>query len=361
MGMGVLRPATALLVCGWLTLAGLVAPAPALAGVANAGLAAHGARNPLSGMPWGTYRNDDTDPSNDAPSAYFNTTRDLAVRGTLARILSQPRFRWFGAWNPLHTSHGGSVWGIRKAVRKYIRTVTGGNRNVGVQIAVFRLVPFERAACRRLPTPSERRGYKRWIGQLAKGIGRTRTTLVLQPDMPFTLCLPGGSRAHMRLINWTARRLNRLRHTTVYIDAGAADWIRAGRIAAMLDHSGIRRVRGFALNITHYDSTRREIAYGKKVLRLLARRGIHHKHFIVSTAMNGRPFISYKHRRTFHESIVCGHSGARKCATLGRPPTTNTGSRAVDAFLWIGRPWLANTRVRGLPETLRLIRTSPFF
>ena len=44
-----------------------------------------------------------------------------------------------------------------------------------------------------------------------------------QPDGPFALCAPGGSTLPSRLIAYSAKVLAALPHTSVYIDAGAAD------------------------------------------------------------------------------------------------------------------------------------------
>src|SRR5213078_2796003 len=104
----------------------------------------------------------------------------------------------------------------RKTAAKYIEAVQQGDRDVAVGIGVFRLQPFEREACRRLPTQAEIGDYKRWIQEFAAGIGDSRVILLLQPDMPFATCLPHGSQTDLKLISWTAQQFNALPHTTVY-------------------------------------------------------------------------------------------------------------------------------------------------
>jgi endoglucanase len=337
----------------------LVLPAPALAGAANAGLPGAPSANPLAGVRWGSYQIPSRDPTIDAPSAYFNSARDAADRAQFGRLLAQPRFRWFGAWIP--TFAQGNHPGARVAAQNYIQQVTGGNPDVGVQIGIFRLQPFEHTACTTLPTAAQISDYRTWIQEFAAGIGTARVALVLQPDMPFTLCLPHHSQIDLRLIAWTAKTFSALPHTTVYIDAGAADWARASTMASMLTRAGVRNARGFALNLTHYDSTARQVAYGRRVLAALARRHIRGKHFVVNTAQNGRPFTTQAHPREFRTAAVCASRSARACVTLGQPPTTQTGSSAVDAYLWLGRPWVNNTTVRSYDEVLQLVATSPFF
>src|SRR3954453_23306712 len=336
---------------------GLAAP-NAVAGVANAGLSG-APSNPIAGVKWGPYRTDSTDPSLDAPSAYYNPARNARDRADFAKLLAVPRFRWFGAWVP--TFNEGNKWGARRTAAKYIEAVQRGDRNVAVGMGVFRLQPFEREACKRLPTAAEVADYQRWIQEFAGGISDSRVILLLQPDMPFTLCLPRNSQIHLKLINWTVKQFSALPHTTVYIDAGASDWLRPSQAASMLKRAGVACARGFGLNLTHYDSTARSVAYGKQIVRLLARRGVRGVHFTVSTAMNGRPFISYKHKPTFKLGIECKSRSDRACVTLGQKPTTQTSTPLCDGYLWFGRPWIDNAFRRSYDDVLQIIRTSPYF
>jgi endoglucanase len=347
------------LVTGALALVWLAAATPAVAGVANQGLPGASAANPLAGMTWGTYHISSTDPGIDPPSAYYNTARSESDRAQFAKLLAEPRFRWFGAWIPTYTQ--GSKRGARATAQNYIAEVTGGDPDVGVQIGIFRLQPFEHQACTTLPTAAQIADYKAWIREFAAGIGSARVALELQPDMPFTLCLPHHSQVDLELISWTAQVFGTLPHTTVYIDAGAADWARPSTMASMLARAGVRYARGFSLNLTHYDSTARQVAYGKKILAGLARRHIRGKHFVVNTAQNGRPFTTQAYPREFRLAAVCSSRSARHCVTLGQPPTTTTGVAAVDAYLWLGRPWVNNATRRSYDEVLALVDTSPYF
>src|SRR3954447_23830579 len=339
-------------------LAALAVTASAFAGAANGGLPT-ATSNPVEGVRWGTYHTDATDPRLAPPSAYYNTARNAADRATFAKLLAVPRFRWFGAWVP--TFNEGNKWGARKTATNYIDAVQQGDRDVAVGIGIFRLQPFERAACTRLPTQAEIADYKHWIEEFAAGIGDSRTILLLQPDMPFTICLPHHSQVDLQLISWTAQQFGALPHTTVYIDAGASDWLRPAQAASMLKRAGVANARGFGLNLTHADSTARSVAYGKQIVRWLAAHGVKGVHFTVSTAMNGRPFISYKHKRAFKLGTACRSRHDRACVTLGQKPTTKTSTPLCDGYVWFGRPWINNATHRSYDEVLRVIRTSPFF
>ena len=48
-----------------------------------------------------------------------------------------------------------------------------------------------------------------------------------------------------------AKLFSALPHTTVYIDAGAADWLSVGQAAWLLENAGVQYARGFSLDDTH--------------------------------------------------------------------------------------------------------------
>jgi hypothetical protein len=176
-------------------------------------------------------------------------------------------------------------------------------------------------------------------------------------------------------MSYAARVFSALPHTTVYIEVGSADWPTAHQAASMLKRSGVSYARGFATNATHYNSTSAEVVWGKQVLRLLGRSGIRNKHFVVNTAANGHPFTYQQAPRTFTHIKTCRSMKQRRCVALGIPPTTDVASRrwklsrrarsiakqSVDAYLWIGRPWLKHqSNPFLLDAALAEARWSPF-
>jgi endoglucanase len=317
-------------------------------------------------LPWGAY----TGPDDDVYPSYQRASGQ--DRQLLALIAKRPRVQWEGAWWP--DSQAESV------AREFIADTTHGDPNVLSQIAVFRLVPWEDDACHGLPSAAEQASYERWINAFAAGIGDARVALVLQPDLPFELCVPHHSRLPMQLVAWAARRFSALPHTTVYIDVGSADWVSVGQASWMLRAAGVRYARGFALNATHYDSTQSEILFGARLAGARARAGVRGRHFVVNTADNGRPFTYQQFHRRFPDvnwgqPPVCGTRQSRLCVTLGIPPTTNVASprwglsrraralaaRWVDGYLWIGRPWLDyQAQPFDLERSLAIARSTPF-
>jgi endoglucanase len=340
--------------------------ATASAGVANAGLVrqnqAQGQSNPLAGLPWGNY----SGPQDEVFPAYRAASG--RNRQLLGEIALRPRVRWFGAW------YGNGD--IQQTITDYIANVTGGNPNVLAQLAVFRLVPWEDAACHGLPTAAEQASYQQWIQALAAGIGSARVAVILQPDLPFALCVPHHSKLPLQLVAYAARVLDTLPHTTVYLDVGAADWPTVKEAVGLLRSAGVQYARGFALNATHYDSTAHEIEFGARVAQGLAAAGIPARHFVINTASNGRPFTYQQyHGPDFNNAAVCRTRASRRCVTLGIPPTSDVTSprsglsahdrglaaRYVDAYLWFGRPWLDDqSDPFDLSRALALAATTPF-
>ena len=337
---------------------GLLAPS-AVAGVANRGLPGASRSNPLAGMRWGLY----TGPNYNSMYPFYQRARG-GTRRLLARIALRPQMFWFGSW--FADSDASS------AARNFIANATGGNQAVLSQMVVFRLDPWEGQAC---PNGSwstaDQRSYRRWVDNLAGGIGRARVALVLQPDLAFSTCAP--SRVPLQLVNYAAHRFNALPHTSVYIDGGVHYWPSFDQAVGMLQAAGIRDVRGFALNTSEFDTTGGEIEYGVRLAQALAAAGSGHKHFVINTAGNGAGFLNGEVADPSNPPL-CGSRSEAKCITLGIPPTTHVASSRwhlsgydanlafhyTDAYLWVDRPWLSGAGSFNRPRALALAATTPF-
>jgi endoglucanase len=320
--------------------------------------------NPLTGRRWGVFKGK----ADQSWQPYVSSTG--VNRTLLAKISLRPKAKWFGKWI--------SNDAIKSKVRDYIANSTGGDPDVLVQMTVFRMVPWEHEACRRLPTVAEQASYKQWTDRFAAGIGSAHVALILQPDGPFALCAPHASRLPSQLIGYSARTFSALPNTSVYIDAGASDWPKGDPVKAaqILMPAGIRYARGFALDSTHYVSTASDIDFGTQLTAELARRGVPGRHFVINTAQNGRPFTFGQARGPSPDNAkVCETKTETLCVTLGIPPTTDVanarwalsaGQRArakahVDGYLWFGRPWLfMQADPFDLQRALSLARTTPY-
>lgn len=325
--------------------------------------------SPLAGVRWGVPKS-----GGDPQWAAYQQSSGRQKR-LLGRIALQPTARWFGAWIPDGR--------IASTVDTYLEAATGGDPDVLAQLTVFRVVPWEQAACQRLPTKAERASYKRWIRRFVAAVGdEQRAAVVLQPDGPFAQCAPGGSRVLSRLVSYAARRLGALDRTTTYIDAGSAGWnhLDPANAVTLLRRAGVAHVRGFHLNTTHYESVPRQVEFGARVVAALAGAGLPGKAFTVDTAENGRPFtwqwhMDHRPRVPFNHAPACRTKKQRHCVTLGIPPTADVAAARwrlpertrdlarehVDGYLWAGRPWL---HLQSYPferkRALRMARTTPY-
>ena len=320
--------------------------------------------NPLTDREWGVYRG----PLEHSWHAYRTATG--RERALLAKIALRPKATWFGHW--LSTER------VAENVHKYIRNSQHGDPDALVQMAIFAMQPWEHEACDRLPTEAEKAEYRSWVDEVAAAIGTAHVALVLQPDAPFALCAPGGSDVPLELLRYATERFAGQPNTSVYIEAGAADWLRDDPAKALriLVPAGVSLARGFALNSTHYDSTARQVRFAAAISKALAARGIPGKYAVINTAQNGKPFKGYEYDGpNFDNARPCSDLDDKRCVTLGVPPTSDVADPAwglgpadaaaaaayVDGYLWFGRPWLFN-QASGWDHqrALTIARTTPY-
>jgi endoglucanase len=302
---------------------------------------------------------------------------DPARKAALAKIALTPKARWFANCASCNVSS------VRRSVASYVADAQRGNPQALVQLAIFGLWPDgEVRDGRRPPMSWSMARYRSWIKDIAAGIGGARVAIILEPDLAISAnhgndgrTMPDPTpRKRMRMTAWSAKYLSRaLRRESIYIDAGSADWLYVDEAVRLLRASGIRRVRGFALGATHYDSVPDNVAFAAKVTAALARHGIRGKRAVIDTADNGTPFTwqqwnarwGAQFRATgnqyyqFDNTPTCRSRKERVCQTLGHRPTWNPvgkeagklglpkrraalrrdARRVVDGYLWFGRGW----------------------
>lgn len=293
----------------------VVATLLALAASMPAGAAAGDQRgNPFRGAR--LYVNPTSDAARQAQAWQSSRPRDAAA---IMKIAGQPQAEWLGGWLP-------DVGGY---VRWWISTKLQPQRAT----AFFVVYDLPQRDCSgRFSAGGARNGgaYRAWIRSVARAIGRYPAIVVIEPDgVPDSACLgPRAQRERMALISFATSTLGRLARTSVYIDAGRSDWQSVATTVRLLRRAGVARARGFALDVTGYATTRKELSYGRAVGRRL--KG---KHFVVSTSRNGRgPWPRTRVKRW--QDLWCN----QRDRALGPRPTVRTGERLADAFEWILRP-----------------------
>jgi endoglucanase len=346
--------------------------APAMSKQATAARSTGASDNPFRAYSWGDYQG----PMEPSWTAYRQASGKAKRR--LAYIAQTPKAHWFGHWNDNDK--------VIRQVHDYIANAQDGNPNALVQMAVFRVVPWEHDACRRLPTAAEQASYKQWVKRFAAAVGNTPTAVILQPDGPFALCAPHGSKLPSKLVAYAARVLSGQPRTSVYVEAGAADWPMFGphggvdAAVKILVRGGIQYAHGFALNSTHEDSVTGEVGRATAIAKALAAKGYPGRKAVINTSSNGHPYRygTYTGPDALNP-VVCPSKttpASVTCETLGIQPTADvanarwglsdkTAKRArhhVDAYLWFGRPWLHHVGSQPFvtKRAIKLVKSTPW-
>jgi endoglucanase len=258
----------------------------------------------------------------------WNGYRSLMRRGRTAdakkvlRLAETPQFKWFGMWE-----------------QPVIGKLRGMFETAGDKVPLLAVFGDDHKCTgnRTGGGPAGDARYRRWIDQVARGIGDNEVVIAFEPDsLGLVDCLvPSRRAARYRTLGYGVKKLSKLPNATVYIEAGASDWMTPGEAARKLKAVGVSRVRGFMLNATHMTTNAANIRHGLKISRLLGG-----KHFIVNTSHNGKgPLYRAGH------TIWCNPPNA----AAGTLPTTKTGNGKVDAFLWVERPGFSNGSCNGGP------------
>ncbi len=311
-----------------LTLAVLLALAPsASAQTADPRGVDPASANPLLGTSWYV-------PQGDHPA--WRQYRRYVRRGQshraelMSKVASQPKFSWFGRFTRPR---------MGRKLRQYFDAVPAG------QIPLMTVMRHQGRACGGGydgggPREDARTG--RWYRRFARAVGSRRVVIAFEPDSLGTIDCLGARwrRNRLKLLRYGVDVLSTLPNTTVYLEAGASDWEPARRTARQLRFIGVRKVRGFMLNVTHYDWTQANIRHGLDLSRRIGG-----KPFIINTATNGRGPVHWRNARGRRQNAWC-HPLRRG---LGPPPTTATQHPKVDAYMWINRPGYSGGSCNGGP------------
>lgn len=238
----------------------------------------------------------------------------------IRRIADQPVARWLGGW----------VRDIGREVRQAVSTITGSG---ALPVFVAYNIPYRDCGSYSAGGSATATAYRRWIRDFAEGLGGRDAIVILEPDALAGMdCLgAGGQRERLSLLREAVTVL-RAQRASVYIDAGHVNWHAPEEIARRLKLAGIDQAAGFALNVSNFAPTDRNVAYGERVSRLVGG-----KHFIIDTSRNGLQTTSRE---------WCNPRGR----ALGVAPTTSTGHPLVDAFLWVKAPGESDGTCGGGPQ-----------
>ena len=193
-----------------------------------------------------------------------------ALRGYLLRTA-----RWFEA----HRGYLLRTARFPEVSRRTVAVIAAGVLLVLVALGSFLFLAANSQLQR------EEQAYEKWVNGFATGLGDRPAVVILEPDALAELnsCQGGAQRqARLQMLSYAVKTLQSKRDK-VYLDAGHSSWVPAGQMAGRLRAADVAQAYGFALNVSNYDPTGREIAYAAELDRDLRMA----KHFVVDTSRNG--------------------------------------------------------------------------
>lgn len=247
-------------------------------------------------------------------------TSNPANAALIDKIAEEPETMWLGDWNR----------DIASDVKKAVDAAALKNT-----MPVFVLYNMINRDCGQysaggVKTPDQ---YRAWIKSIADAIGDRKAGVVLEPDaLTLTDCLSQEQKnVRFGLIKDATAVFKAKKQIAVYIDAGHPNWVWWSDMADRLKSAGIEKADGFALNVSNFVDTAKNIEYGTQISG-----NLNGKHFIIDTSRNGNG----------SNGEWCNPSGR----ALGNRPTTSTGNALLDAFLWIKKPGESDGTCNGGPS-----------
>ena len=314
-------------ICLLLLIIGAVFPSAAMADARGADPQEP---NPLAGL---TFYNDPESPSMQE-WRHLERMGDHAKADLIWKIAGQPKALWLGRFT-------------RPNFAVKVRRLIDPAKARG-EVPIFSVLRAQATGCG--PTyqgggPGEDRATEAWYDDLARVIGDDRVVIAFEPDSLGTIDCLARSRQddRLRVLAHGVDVLSKLPNATVYIEAGASDWESAARTARQLRQVGVAKVRGFMLNVTHYDWTGANIQHGLDISRRMGG-----KHFIINTAENGRGPVNYNRYRNHRVVTVWCNPGLRG---LGPAPTTDT-SQSEGGRIPLDQPARVRAVVPAPPDRL---------
>lgn len=194
--------------------------------------------------------------------------------------------------------------------------------------------------------------YHDLVAEIARGIGHYEAWVVLEPDaLPIANQYSAVERAkRMEEFRRSIALINEhAPNARVYIDAGHSRWVSLADKAQLLREAGITEAHGFSLNVSNFQTTESNVAYGRQL----------------SDLVGGKPFIIDTSRNGIGPTADNEWCNAPDRA-LGQHPDLSPGIPRVDGLLWIKPPGESDGYCNGGPQAgkfwmeyaLGLVRTS---
>jgi hypothetical protein len=259
--------------------------------------------------------------------------------GLLQKIASEPEANRFSSF-----SGGGSPSAIASQVNKIFCHNLQADPDTIPIITTY----FMHASLGGCPSSAQINAYaplfRQRIDAMTNTVGKRPAVWLLEIDaIGSSSCIArtGGLSAWEGLLRYEAAKVGALPHAVAYIEGGYSDSNSTAYTARVLNASGVGTVRGFWTNDTHLNWTINEIKRDQALSRLT-----HGAHFIINTSDNGNGPKLNPHPSTQGIEDLCNPPGR----ALGPKPTTSTGVKGADAFLWTHVPGVSSGCGGGPPS-----------
>lgn len=246
---------------------------------------------------------------------YVDST--LASQGRPSQIASQPTATWLGEWSG-DVQAAANTLTSNAAAQNAIPTIVAYN------------IPVRDCGSYSAGGANSSEYYKSWIRQLAAGIGQRKAIVILEPDALSQInCLnENDQNARYANLSDAVSVLTSQTGASVYLDAGHSNWVSTSDMADRLKKANVAAARGFALNVSNFQTTGSSDSYGDRLT------GLVNKPYVVDTSRSGNG----------SNGEWCNPRGR----ALGERPSTNVGGN-IDAYLWVKVPGESDGSCNGGP------------
>ena len=195
------------------------------------------------------------DPNNSAAQWATNNSADGRASVIANDIGNKPIAKWFGEWNP----------NISADVASYVQQASDAD---AVPMLVAYNVPDRDCGQHSAGGAATYGAYEDWIDQFSSGLGNSSAIIILEPDaLALNSC--AGSDRNAAIANAVVTIKNSCSGCSVYLDAGHSSWVPPTEMAARLVDAGVLHSDGFFTNVSNYNATSSEEAFGRDVLAAL--------------------------------------------------------------------------------------------
>ena len=174
--------------------------------------------------------------------------------------------------------------------------------------------------------------YGPWVQEIADAAGAgDGAVVVVEPDALASAVECDRREERIALIKDAVDRLVSANLTT-YVDGGHSNWVEPEKVAELLQQVGVANVRGFATNVSNYQSDEDERTYGEKLSALLGG-----AHFIIDSGRNGNGSTD----------VWCNPPG--RAYGTDPAPAPEGDVAHLDAYAWVKPPGESDGECNGGP------------